>query len=60
MTDKPTLKVRMEAKGTVRNPDGTEREITLTAERPITEDEVDNHGNYIGIGSGDCGSKRGL
>jgi hypothetical protein len=29
----------MTATGTVRNPDGTEKEIELRAERPLTETE---------------------
>jgi hypothetical protein len=33
------LKVVMTATGTVRNPDGTEKEIELRAERPLTETE---------------------
>jgi hypothetical protein len=33
------LKVVMTATGTVRNPDGTTKEIELRAERPMTETE---------------------
>ena len=36
----------MEAVGTVKNPDGTVKEIVLTAKKPITEDEAKNYGNY--------------
>jgi len=57
---KPAFKVTMTAKGVVQNPDGTTKEIILTAERPLTDDEVDEHGNYTGIGSGDCGAECGL
>ena len=43
---KTKMVVRMEAKGTIKNPDGTTKEVVLRAERPLTEDEVKNHGNH--------------
>lgn len=42
---KKGLKVTMTAKGTVKNPDGTTKEILLRAERPLTEEEL-KHGDY--------------
>jgi hypothetical protein len=46
MSDEKKLVVKMEAYGTVRNPDGTEKEIILRAERPLTEDEVKDYGDH--------------
>jgi hypothetical protein len=56
----PGLKMRMTARGTVRNPDGTTKEIILKAERPLTEQEEIEHGNHTGIGNRDGGDQRGL
>jgi hypothetical protein len=57
---KPAFKVTMTAKGVVQNPDGTTKEIILTAERPITDDEVDENGNYIGNSSCERGTLGGV
>ena len=43
--EKPTMKVQMEARGTVQSPDGTVKEIILRAERPLTDEEIEN-GDY--------------
>lgn len=36
----------MVGKGIVRNPDGTEKEVTLRAEKPITEKEAVKYGYH--------------
>lgn len=42
------MKVQMVATGTIKYPDGTEKEIILRAERPLTEGEIENGDNLIG------------
>ena len=41
------LKVTMVAKGKIINPDGTEREIELVAEKILTKEEYENGDNTI-------------
>jgi hypothetical protein len=47
------LKVVMTATGTVRNPDGSTKEIELRAERPMTDDE---RAQYLAQTIEECGN----
>lgn len=51
------LKLQMEARGTVRNPDGTVKEIVLRAERPMTDDEKAKYLRGSENGDHDCVSR---
>ena len=54
------VKVTMEGKGKVRQPDGTEREITIRADRLMTPEEAEKYGYHPGKQRSNSGPQRGL
>jgi hypothetical protein len=49
------IKVQMTAKGTVRNPDGTTKQIELKAEKLVTPAEAKKYGYHAIRSSGNSG-----
>ena len=46
MQGKEPLKIKMKftGRGTVKNPDGTKKDFTMTGEKLVTEEEAKRHG----------------